>query len=199
MTSTMPEIRQRILRTELIPARDLKRHPKNFRKHGEDQRRDVAALLTAIGQVSPVIARQLPDGTIELIDGELRSNIADDRQILVAVTDLSETEAATMLAMLDYTASQATIDPELARQVAEDAADQSGIDPEMWVAWTGSIFSKPETEFTPTLVPSTSNQVVTDAQVVKTGEKMQVTFDSKLPDVLEVTCPHCGKEFGIRK
>ena len=128
-------VRQRIVRTVLIPARDLKANVKNFRRHGDEQRRDVAALLDGIGQVAPVIGRDMPDGSVELLDGHLRTDLADDREILVAVTDLNDAEAATVLAMLDYTASLATIDPALAEALAVDAKASGVVSEESWAAW----------------------------------------------------------------
>lgn len=179
--TTVDTLRQRILRTELMPASRLKRNPQNFRKHGETQRRDVASLLTNIGQIAPVIARELPDGTIELIDGELRSNIADDKQILVAVTDLDAQEAATMLAMLDWTSAQATIDPELARQVADAAKGQPGISDETWALWGQSVDVVKEQRAEEALAAIVTNATAEQAR--------NPTPRSEAPQYQTFTCP----------
>lgn len=132
-------IRQRIIETKLVPASELKRHPLNFRTHPGDQRRDVSELLTKIGQVSPLIVRRLPDGSLVLIDGHLRADIADDKLILVAITDLTEEEANIVLAMLDYTASQATINPELVKILAENTRSSSILPPIVWDGWSTAM------------------------------------------------------------
>jgi len=194
-------VRQRIVRTVLIPARELKANAKNFRRHGDEQRRDVAALLDGIGQVAPVIGRDMPDGSVQLLDGHLRTDLADDREILVAVTDLNDAEAATVLAMLDYTASLATIDPALAAALAVDAKASGVVSEESWAAWEtviGVPLGGGEYIFTPNTQPEADKAAVTAEQIDAAGDGLAARFDGeKGPELVEVTCPHCGQVFGL--
>lgn len=104
-----PEIRQRIIETVFVKASELKKNPLNFRTHPEDQRRDVEKLLEEIGQVAGLLARRESDGSILLLDGHLRTDIADDRVLRVDITDLTEEEGRLILALFDRTTGMAGI------------------------------------------------------------------------------------------
>lgn len=102
-------VRQRIIETRFVSARELKRNPANFRTHPDDQRRDVTRLLDEVGQVIGLLARIDADGTLLLLDGHLRADIADDRIVRVEVTDLTEAEGRLVLALFDHTTGMAGI------------------------------------------------------------------------------------------
>lgn len=194
-----PTIRQRIVRTALYTARELKQHPLNFRQHGADQRRDVAAMFETIGQVAPLIGRDMPDGTVQLLDGHLRQDIADDKQILVAVTDLNDQEASVVLAMLDYTSSQAVIDTDLAAALASQAKGSGLLPDDIWNAWDVATFADADkAAFAPNLAPTSASGSVTADDVAKAGGQLAGQFSGSTgPKIVEVTCPHCGKQFGM--
>ena len=56
------------------------------------------------------MARQLPDGGLELIDGHLRAEVTPDTLVPVLVLDVSEAEAAKILVTLDPLAALAEAD-----------------------------------------------------------------------------------------
>ncbi len=106
---TPREIRQRIVETRMVSAAVLKRNPANFRTHPADQRRDVARLFEEVGQVAAFMAVEQSGGDLLLLDGHLRSDIADDRAVRVDVVDLSEDESRLVLAMFDHTGAMAGV------------------------------------------------------------------------------------------
>ena len=95
------EIRDRIKELRRVRARDLIAHPKNFRVHPAVQTRALRTLLSDIGYADALIARELPDGRLELIDGHLRVETTPDAMVPVLVLDVNEAEADKLLATLD--------------------------------------------------------------------------------------------------
>lgn len=96
----MTEYRNRIVELRQVRASDLKRNPRNWRQHPEGQKSALAELLGTVGFVGAGIGRDT-EGGIELIDGHLRADIADESMMPVLIVDLNEEEAATVLATYD--------------------------------------------------------------------------------------------------
>jgi len=67
-------------------------------------------LLTEIGYADALIARELPDGQLQLIDGHLRADATPNDDVPVLVLDVSEEEADKLLATLDPLAAMAEAD-----------------------------------------------------------------------------------------
>ena len=103
----MPENRVKELRT--VKASELKPSPKNWRTHRAPQRQAIEGVLAEVGWADAVIARELEDGSLELIDGHLRSSqdVSGDEEIPVLVVDLTEAEADIVLATHDPIAAMA--------------------------------------------------------------------------------------------
>jgi len=66
------KIRDRIKELRRVGGRELVHNPKNWRSHPAAQARALRALLTEIGYADALIARELPDGQLQLIDEHLR-------------------------------------------------------------------------------------------------------------------------------
>jgi DNA modification methylase len=103
-------IRDRIKELRRVRAGDLKPHPKNWRVHPESQKNALRGLLAEIGFADTLLTRELPDGSLQLIDGHLRAETTPDSVVPVSVTDLTEEEAEKVLLTLDPLASMATAD-----------------------------------------------------------------------------------------
>jgi len=58
----------------------------------------------------PAIVRELPDGSLQLLDGHLRAEEMGEGEITVAVTDLNDEEARKALATIDPVSSLAERD-----------------------------------------------------------------------------------------
>ena len=67
-------------------------------------------LLTEIGYADALIARELPDGQLQLIDGHLRAATTPDAEVPVLVLDVTEEEADKILLTLDPLAAMAESD-----------------------------------------------------------------------------------------
>src|SRR5437879_2420739 len=67
------KIRDRIEELRRVRARDLRPNPRNWRVHPKPQVDALRSLLSEIGYADALIARELPDGSLELIDGHLRA------------------------------------------------------------------------------------------------------------------------------
>ena len=93
--------RDRITGLRRVRAGDLRPSPKNWRRHPEGQRSALRAILDDVGFVGAVLARELKDGSLELLDGHLRAEIEPDAEIPVLVVDLDDREAAKVLATFD--------------------------------------------------------------------------------------------------
>jgi len=114
------QIRDRIREFRRVPASQLRPHPRNWRVHPEQQRDALRGILAEIGYAGALLARELNDGSLELIDGHLRAETTPDAEVPVLVLDLSAEEAAKLLTVLDPLAALAATDGErLASLVAE--------------------------------------------------------------------------------
>jgi len=114
-------IRDRIRELRRVPARELRPHPRNWRTHPPQQRAVLDGVLAEIGYADALLARELPDGSLELIDGHLRAETTPESDVPVLVVDLDDAEADKLLALLDPLAAMAQQDDatlnELARSI----------------------------------------------------------------------------------
>ncbi len=87
-------VRDRIKELRRVPAGKLRPNAKNWRKHPQAQQDALRGVLAEIGYADALLARELPDGSLELIDGHLRAETTPDMEVPVLVVDLDEKEAA---------------------------------------------------------------------------------------------------------
>lgn len=104
------EIRDRVIELRRIRAKDLTPNPKNWRRHPEVQAAALRGLLTEIGMADALLARELPNGRLQLIDGHLRAETMRDDEVPVLILDLDEAEADKLLLTLDPLAAMASAD-----------------------------------------------------------------------------------------
>ena len=103
-------IRNRVKELRHVPASDLRPNPKNWRTHPTAQRDALRGILAEVGMADAVLARELPDGSLMLIDGHLRAETLGDGDVPVLVLDVNEAEADKLLATLDPLAAMADSD-----------------------------------------------------------------------------------------
>ena len=113
------KIRDRIRELRRVKASELLRNPRNWRIHPAAQGRALRALLTEIGYADALIARELPDAQLQLIDGHLRAETTPDEQVPVLVLDVTEEEADKLLLTLDPLAAMAETDAERIKALLE--------------------------------------------------------------------------------
>jgi DNA modification methylase len=105
-------IRDRIRELRRVSAKELLANPKNWRRHPKAQADALRGLLTEIGYADALLARELPDGQLMLIDGHLRKDTTPDAMLPVLVLDVNAEEADKLLLTLDPLASLAESDAE---------------------------------------------------------------------------------------
>lgn len=126
----------RILELRRVRASELVPDPRNWRRHPESQRRALRAVLEEIGMADALLARQGPEGLV-LIDGHLRADLDPEAMVPVLVLDVSESEAATLLATLDPLAGMAVPDPgQLAALLAEAVVPDEALAASLWAMAT---------------------------------------------------------------
>ena len=118
------QIRDRIKDFRRVKASQLRPHPKNWRTHPPAQHDALRGVLAEIGYAGALLARELPDGTLELIDGHLRAETTPDMEVPVLVLDLDESEAAKLLALHDPLAGMAETNDEVLADVARPGRDR---------------------------------------------------------------------------
>jgi ParB-like chromosome segregation protein Spo0J len=106
------KIRDRIKGLRRVKASSLRPNPRNWRTHPKAQEDALRGLLAEIGFADVALARELPDKSLELIDGHLRAGVAGDEKIPVLVLDVTAEEAGKLLATLDPLAGMADANPE---------------------------------------------------------------------------------------
>src|SRR5438128_994204 len=104
------QFRDRIKELRRVEARTLRHNPNNWRVHPQAQRSALVALLETIGYAGALVARELADGSLELIDGHLRAETTPDALVPVLVVDVTEDEAKLLLATYDPLAELSEID-----------------------------------------------------------------------------------------
>jgi len=92
-------------------AGDLVPHEMNYRRHPDNQKAALQGMYKKIGFARSLLAYELPDGRLKLVDGHLRQAMEPEMQVTVEVLDLTEDEAKLMLAATDPLSAMATADP----------------------------------------------------------------------------------------
>ncbi|MGE3314013.1 MAG: hypothetical protein AB7O26_02775 [Planctomycetaceae bacterium] len=105
-------IRDRIRELRRVRADSLRANPRNWRTHPKVQQDALKGVLAEVGYAGALLARELEDGSLELIDGHLRAETTPDQMVPVLVLDVDEFEAAKILATHDPLAALAEADSE---------------------------------------------------------------------------------------
>lgn len=114
------QIRNRIKGLRHVLASTLRPNPQRWRKHPARQANALRGLLAEIGYAGALVARQLRDGSLELIDGHLRAETTPDTRVPVLVLDVTSSEARKLLATADPLSAMADVDaPALAKLLGQ--------------------------------------------------------------------------------
>lgn len=97
----LSQVRDRIKELRRVRAGDLFASPRNWREHPESQQAALRGILHEVGYADALLARELPDGTLELVDGHLRKEMDPEQIVPVLVLDVTEEEGNKLLAVLD--------------------------------------------------------------------------------------------------
>jgi DNA modification methylase len=119
------QIRDRIKELRRVQARDLEPNVRNWRRHPQSQIAALSGLLTQIGYADALIARELPSGKLQLIDGHARRQVTPDSLVPVLIVDLDEEEANLVLLTLDPIAGLAEASADNLKALIEIAHSDS--------------------------------------------------------------------------
>jgi DNA modification methylase len=159
-------IRDRIKELRRVRARDLVPHPRNWRAHPAAQQEALRGLLSELGYCDAALARELPDGRLQLIDGHLRAETTPDMEVPVLVLDVTEAEADKLLVTLDPLAGLAEARREALNELLASVETDSGAVQALLASLGAGDFS-PFVETThvgladPDIVPEPPEQAVT--------------------------------------
>jgi len=128
-------IRNRIKAHRRVRAGDLIPHELNFRLHPDVQRAALASLYAAIGFARSLLAYELPDRRLKLLDGHLRRDLDPDMEVDVEVLDVNDDEARALLLSIDPLAALAQAQAQLRDRLLELTPAPSA---EVQAAWDAS-------------------------------------------------------------
>lgn len=100
----------RVKELRRVRASELKPNPRNWRTHPARQQDALRGVLADVGFANAVVARELDDGSLELVDGHLRVETAGDAVLPVLVVDLTDDQATKVLLTHDALAGMAGVD-----------------------------------------------------------------------------------------
>lgn len=138
-------VRNRIKAHRRVRAGDLVPHEFNFRFHPDDQKHALRALYEEVGFARSLLAYELPDGRLKLIDGHLRRDLDPEMEVDVEVLDVNDAEARALLLSIDPLAALAESQEQLQTRLLELTPTVS---PELRALWeraaAGAIGPPPE-------------------------------------------------------
>jgi hypothetical protein len=143
-------IRNRIKGHRRVRAGDLIPHELNFRLHPDLQKSALESLYREVGFARSLLAYELPDGGLKLLDGHLRRDIDPDMPVEVEILDVNDDEARTLLLSIDPLAALAETQQALHHRLMEVAPTPP---PELLAAWQAEAeaalakFARPKSKF----------------------------------------------------
>ncbi|HEX9236312.1 MAG TPA: DNA modification methylase [Actinomycetota bacterium] len=179
------DIRDRVVELRRVRAGELRPNPRNWRRHPRRQQEALRALLSEVGFADAVLARQLEDGGLEIIDGHLRQSLDPDLVLPVIVLDVDQQEADKLLATLDPLASMAVADPEPLRALLE-SIETSSEEVRMLLAGlaTGAEVQARLGVVDPDEIPEPSKPRAKPGEIFVLGEHRVACGDARDPELL---------------
>ena len=118
-------VRDRIKELRRVRAADLRPNPRNWRIHPPAQQAALRGVLAEVGYADALLARELPDGTLMLVDGHLRAETTPESVVPVLVLDVDEAEADKILLTHDPLAGMATASEERVRELLAEVQTEN--------------------------------------------------------------------------
>src|SRR5260370_6316573 len=125
-------IRNRITRHVRVRASDLVPHELNPRIHRDAQREALAASLDEVGFARSLLAYELPDGRLKLIDDHLRADLHPEMEVDVEVLDLTDAGARALLLSLEPLTLLADYDTTVLNQLRQQTSTPSDALTNLW-------------------------------------------------------------------
>lgn len=121
------QIKNRVKELRIVSASELRPNPKNWRLHPKSQQDALRGVLAEIGMADACLARELPDGSLMLIDGHLRAETVADAKVPVLILDVNEAEADKILLLFDPLSGMAGTDEQRLDELLRNV--QTGSEP----------------------------------------------------------------------
>jgi hypothetical protein len=118
-------VRDRVKELRRVRASELRPNPRNWRTHPAAQQDALRGLLAEVGYAGALLARELSDGSLMLIDGHLRAETTPDATVPVLVLDVNEREADKILLTHDPLAGMAEASDEQLQSLLDDVQTES--------------------------------------------------------------------------
>ncbi len=125
-------IRNRIKEHRRVRTGDLVPHELNWRIHPDRQKEALEALYAEVGFARSLLAYELPDGRLKLIDGHLRRDLHPDLLVDVEVLDVDDEEARKLILSIDSLAGLAEADSRTLAELNEITRADSPALAELW-------------------------------------------------------------------
>jgi hypothetical protein len=125
MSEAQMQIRDRIRELRRVRASDLRPNPRNWRTHPAAQKNALRGILAEVGYADALLARELPDGSLMLIDGHLRAETTPEAVVPVLVLDVGEREADKILLTHDPLSAMAEASDEQLQSLVANVETES--------------------------------------------------------------------------
>src|SRR5262249_30620918 len=125
-------MKNRIKAHRRVRAGALVPHELNPRVHTDTQRAALQGLYEEIGFARSLLAYELTDGRVKLIDGHLRRDLTPDEELDVEVLDVNDAEARALLLAIDPLAQLAGYDDRVLTQLREQTEKDSAAIKSLW-------------------------------------------------------------------
>jgi ParB-like chromosome segregation protein Spo0J len=165
-------IRNRVKALRTVKASELAPNPKNWRTHPKAQQDALRGILAEVGYADALLARELPDGSLMLVDGHLRAETTPEQKVPVLVLDINEAEADKLLLSLDPLAALAETNAQALDALLREVDTGSEGLQQMYADMAEAAGVVP-----PDFEPATADD------------------QSRLDQKAKATCPECGHEF----
>jgi hypothetical protein len=144
--TTNHHIRNRIKAHRKVRAGDLVPNEWNFRTHPAAQRAALAGIYEEVGFARSLLAYELPDGRLKLIDGHLRRDLDPDMEVDVEILDVTDDEACQLLLTIDPLASLATQQDQLHERLLAFTPTNSDALRAAWQTTADALLEIPHTD-----------------------------------------------------
>jgi hypothetical protein len=135
-------IRNRVKSHRRVRAGDLVPHEWNFRLHLELQKAALHAIYQEVGFARSLLAYELPDGRLKLIDGHLRRDLDPDMEVDVEILDVTEEEARKLLLTIDPLAALAETQEQLHQRLLEQTPTDNDALAAAWEAAAAEVLNR---------------------------------------------------------
>lgn len=124
------DIKSRVIGLINIKASEIKANKKNYRRHPKGQIAILRKMIEKIGYIAPILVVKENDEYI-IVDGHLRTGIAEDSEIPAVLLDLNPQEVEEALATLDPIAQMAKVDRDILEGIIKEVSLPSDLLEEM--------------------------------------------------------------------